>query len=150
MIRLDAFVNERRIVDLSSGRKADALKELLRAADLKGCLSDADAFLSAVLSREKAMSTGIGDGIAIPHARIQAVQEPFLAIGRSAKGIDYGAADRRPVHLVALIGVGPDQSRLYLQLLSKTLSRLVDDGVRGLLLEAPDAGKVLEILTSTD
>ena len=145
MLKPSAYLSDRRVVDLKSTTKIDALEELIESIG-KDDVADRNLFFRAVVSREKVMTTGVGDGIAIPHARIPQVKNPFLAIGRSAKGIEYGSVDGKPVQIVILIGASDKQTSLYLQLLSRSLFLFTEEPLRKKILKASGAKDVIRIL----
>lgn len=150
MVSIASFLTESRIVDLKSTTKIDALEEMIEAIGRDDAIEDREKFFKAVVTREKVMSTGVGDGIAVPHARIPQVRNAFVALGRSRRGIEYGSTDGKPVHLVILIGASEKQTSLYLQLLSKTLSFFVDAAVRAKVMKAATPGEIRDILVSID
>lgn len=118
MIQIADYLTAARVLDLRSRTKDAALLEL--AETLRGAaeVKDVDAVLEAVKERERALSTGIGLGVAVPHAKLAGVPDFLLAYGRSREGIDYGSIDDRPVHHVVMI-VGPqDRQPRYLQFLA--------------------------------
>jgi mannitol/fructose-specific phosphotransferase system IIA component (Ntr-type) len=146
MIPLAPFLHPCRTVDLRAATKRDALVEICRV--LEGCadVADPSAFEAAILAREEVMSTGIGLGIAVPHAKIPSVKEFVVALGRSKAGIEFHSLDGKPVHLVVLIA-GPDnlQSR-YLGILAGVTLRLKREEVRRALLAVPDPKDMIGIL----
>jgi PTS system nitrogen regulatory IIA component len=146
MIPLAPFLDPRRAVDLAASTKRDALVEICRV--LEGCahVDDPAAFERAVLDREEAMSTGIGLGIAVPHAKIPSVKEFVISLGRSRKGIEFQSLDGKPVHLVVLIAGPEDRQGRYLQLLAGVTLRLKNEEVRRALLAAPTPGDMIGIL----
>jgi len=83
-----------------------------------GSAPDGEAILAAVLDREANGSTGLGGGIAIPHARTTGVADVTCALGISREGVDFDAVDGRPCHLIFLIVAPPDESTRYLKALS--------------------------------
>lgn len=87
-------------------------------ATASGSAPDGEAILAAVLDREANGSTGLGGGIAIPHARTTGVADVTCALGISREGVDFDAVDGRPCHLIFLIVAPPDESTRYLKALS--------------------------------
>ncbi len=148
MIPIADFLDPCRAVDLRSSTKRDALVEICRV--LEGCAHVADpaAFEKAVLDREEAMSTGIGLGIAVPHAKIPSVKDFVLSLGRSKAGIEFHSLDGRPVHLVVLIAGPEDRQARYLQLLAGVTLRLKREEVRRALMAAPTAKDMIPILAA--
>ncbi len=149
-LRLGSYLTERRVVEIKSSTKADVLEEMVQALGDDAALANPERFLKAVVAREKTLSTGVGDGIAIPHARIGEISEAFVVLGRAKRPVEYGATDGKPVSLVVLIGAPECKTRLYLQLLSRTLSLLVDNTLRARILKAETPRDIHQILTSSE
>jgi PTS system nitrogen regulatory IIA component len=148
MIPIAGYLDPCRTADLRATTKREALVEICRV--LAGCAQVADpaAFERAVFEREEVMSTGIGLGIAVPHAKIGSVREFVIALGRSKAGIDFQSLDGRPVHLVVLIAGPEDRQGKYLQLLAGVTLRLKEEDVRRRLLAAPTAKDMIPILSA--
>jgi PTS system nitrogen regulatory IIA component len=139
------------VVDPVRGRdKRSVLAELVAHLKLpKGI--DRDSLLQILLAREQLGSTGIGDGIAIPHVRnpiVMRVQEPMMVLGLLARPIDYGAVDRRPVHAVFLV-VAPT-TRAHLHMLSRLGFVLRDAAVRERLEARAPMERILEALQAAE
>jgi mannitol/fructose-specific phosphotransferase system IIA component (Ntr-type) len=106
---------------------------------------DRDQVLGALRSREETMSTGIGFGIAIPHASSDRVEKVVAAFGRSAKGIEFDALDNAPVRFVVLFVVPKDQFQTHLRTLAAIAKFLNDRTVRERLGTAATAADILAI-----
>lgn len=117
---LDNFIN----LDLDALDKGEAISKLSSMLTSSGKVSDETTFVQAVLEREKLGSTAIGAGIAIPHARANAVNEVSIAFARSQSGIDFNSVDGDPVHLIFLLAAPIESGSLYLKLLAR-ISRLL-------------------------
>ena len=91
------------VVPLVAHTKREAIDALVDALSLTGRISDANAVKKAVWEREQQRSTGIGEGLAIPHGKTSAAHGLCLAVGRLATPIDYDSIDRKPVRLVVLL-----------------------------------------------
>jgi mannitol/fructose-specific phosphotransferase system IIA component (Ntr-type) len=100
----------------------------------------------ALHAREDQVSTGIGHGVAIPHAYCDRIDEPVAVLGRSREGIDFEACDNAPVHFVILLLVPKDQPHLHLQTLASIARLFSQCEVRKKLKEANSAGDLLEAL----
>lgn len=87
------------ILDLQSTGKPEVIEELIEKLYEAGKITDKEAFKKDILARESQGSTGIGEGIAIPHAKSSAVKVPALVFGRSTSGVEYESLDGQPVHL---------------------------------------------------
>jgi PTS system nitrogen regulatory IIA component len=97
-------------------------------------------------STEKIMSTGIGFGIAIPHARLKSVKEMTFAIGISKKGIDFDSIDSNPVHLVILVAAGEKQHKEYLKLLSSIMTILKKEKIKDRIIDSTDNEEIISLL----
>lgn len=146
MIPIAGLLHPDRVLDLRATTKGDALVEVCRAVGKASEVADPAALEKAVLEREQVMSTGIGLGIAVPHAKVASVKDFVVALGRSRAGIDFQSLDGKPVHLVVLIAGPVDRQARYLQILASVTLRLKEERVRRALLDAPDAKGMIAIL----
>ena len=103
----DLLIKDRISLDVKSTTKVDIIKELARLHEKTGVLNDYDGYVEALMAREAQSSTGIGEGIAIPHAKTKYVKKPALAMGRKPEGIDYDSLDGEPATLFFMIAA-PD------------------------------------------
>ncbi|MFD7885734.1 fructose PTS transporter subunit IIA, partial [Streptomyces bauhiniae] len=121
-------------LDLSAESKEAAARALAERMVAKGRVTDLDGFLADVAAREAQMPTGLDGGIGIPHCRSEHVTEPTLAFGRSAAGIDFGAADG-PADLIFLIAAPAGADDAHLTILSSLARQLMNaeftDALRG-------------------
>lgn len=122
-----------RIVDAfkNKGECLDYMAELLSES---GCLSFPDRYLAAVKGREEIMSTGIGRGIAIPHARDLTVNCLKIAVCMLKEALDFGAVDNEPVNLVFMIAVPQNSNQEYMRILRSLSEHLRQDKNRAKLL----------------
>jgi len=109
--------------------------------------ADADAFLVASREREEVASTGIGHGIAVPHAAAPGLEHCRIAIGLCPTGILFAAKDDRPVGIVILIASVAHQRSGHLAILAGVASRLQHEALRRNLIAATDAASVIELMT---
>ena len=100
----------------------------------------------AVLAREDELTTGIGGGVAIPHARVEGISAPLLALGVSPEAIDFGAIDGAPVQLVFLLVSGPEQTGAHLSLLAELCELLNDVDRRKRLAACKTAAEAAALL----
>ena len=130
-------------LELQARAKIPALREV--AARLKDCPSvpDVDAFICEILAREQAGNTALGHGVAMPHARTDLCRGIVIAVGRSAAGVDYEAADGKPVQLVFLIGTPMQEVAEYLRVVGMLARLLAREPLRRRLL---DAGSVVDFI----
>lgn len=106
---------------------------------------DKESILGALRAREETMSTGIGFGIAIPHASSEKVSKVVACFGRSSAGIEFESLDNQPVKFVVLFVVPKDQFQTHLRTLAAIAKFLNDRGVREKLAVAKTAAEILEI-----
>lgn len=136
--------------ELASSDKTDLLAEmvdLLRRAEPD---LDAAELLSVLIEREELGSTGIGDGVAIPHGKIKGLNRLHMAFGRKKQGIDFDAIDNRPAHLFLLLLAPESEATLHLKALARISKLLRKEEIRQQLLEAQDAMMLLNILSQED
>lgn len=134
------------VVFLDKDYKTEVLAALVDKAVERGCVADGPAFKAAVEEREAILSTGIGQGIAIPHAKLDGIESFFVIIGILRPQVDWDALDDQPVGLVFLIG-GPDNAQHpYLQLLSKLMGKVKNEDTREAVLAAQNGSDVVRIL----
>lgn len=137
-------------MDLSATTKADAIDELAQQLNQAGKLNQLDDYIAAIHQREQQSSTGIGEGIAIPHAKVEAVKIPAIAFGKSRAGIDYDSLDMQPAHLFFMIAAPATGAQTHLDALAKLSSILMDESVRQELLVADSPEAVLAIINKAD
>ncbi|MCC5804490.1 PTS fructose transporter subunit IIABC [Rossellomorea vietnamensis] len=135
---------------VSSHSKNGVIDELVSVLDQSGKLQDRDEFKKAILNREAQSTTGIGEGIAIPHAKTSAVKAPAIAFGKSEEGVDYESLDGEPAHLFFMIAATEGANQTHLEALSRLSSMLMDMDVRKALLNAGTEEEVLEIINAHD
>ncbi len=113
-------------------------------------LPDGEGIAQKIIEREAEISTGIGYGIAIPHARITGIDRLYLSVGRSLKGIEFKAIDEQPVHLLFMMLSPKNTSSEHTQILSK-LSRIMSyEEVRTKMLEAKTAEQMMDIIIKSE
>ncbi|MBK7498518.1 MAG: PTS sugar transporter subunit IIA [Ignavibacteriales bacterium] len=138
------------IPELNGESKEEIINELIDLFKNDPRVEDIDKVRSAVLDREKVMSTGVGKGFAIPHGKTNAVKEIVGAFGKIKDGIDYDALDGNPVNLVFLL-VGKDNLiSTHIKLLSR-ISRLMNkDDFRHRLTEANTADEIVKLFSDEE
>lgn len=145
---LESHLDATRVIDLEATTKDAALVELVSAVGSSDAVESPDDLLTAVREREKLLSTGIGLGIAIPHARIASVNEFVVAVGRRRAGIDFGSIDGKPVQIVVLIAGPQDAQKSYLELLAQLSKRLKLEDVRDAVIDSTSPAEVVALLTA--
>lgn len=146
-IQVVDYISKEQIVFLGEEKnREEALQRLVACAYQRGVLPDEDHFYQAILQREARVSTGLGMGIAIPHAKLEEVDDFFLIVGiYQGEGIDWDAIDGLNVRLIFLIGGPQSVHKEYLQLLSELTQILKDEKQRQLLLAAKNQDSVVNI-----
>ncbi len=114
----------------------------------QGKLSDKKAFLAKIREREELVSTGIGFGVAIPHAKLPDFGNFFIAIAVLKHPVGWGALDGAPVRLIFMIGGPDDKQNEYLKILSKLTVVIKDEALREKLLQATTPDQVIQILSA--
>ncbi|MDZ4163702.1 MAG: PTS sugar transporter subunit IIA [Smithellaceae bacterium] len=138
------------IEELTAQTKRDVLMELAQVFPSDYILGDYDAVVNVLLEREKLGSTGIGDGIAIPHGKVSGLKELIVSFGRSREGIDFNAMDGRPVHLFFLLMAPENSAGQHLKALARISRMLKDVSFRKRLMEASDREDIFSIIAEKD
>ncbi|PEA80007.1 PTS fructose transporter subunit IIABC [Bacillus wiedmannii] len=133
------------IMNLTASNKEAVIDELVEKLDGANRLNSKAEFKEAILKRESQSTTGIGEGIAIPHAKTKAVKQPAICFGRSVSGINYESLDGQPAHLFFMIAASEGANNTHLETLSRLSTLLMDEGFRKQLLEAKDEEELLRL-----
>ena len=139
-----------RIRELAATTKEGALEELCSLAATAPEVTDPETFLRAIHARETAMSTGIGMGIAIPHAKIPAITDLVMAVGRSRRGIDFDSLDGLPAHIIILMGASDHQNLEFLKLIGKVGALFNQSGFAERFLRAETPEEMFQLLTEME
>ena len=135
------------VLNLAAQRNFDAIRELATVLLQDEIVPDQKHLLAALIRREQQASTGIGKGVAVPHAHEEEIQRQLLAIGISPAGIDFDAPDGQPVHIIALLITPLKHQKQHMALLAALSQCLQQEEVRQRLLQAADAVEVVDIFT---
>jgi len=146
-ISLESIIPPERVKILESSDKEGALREMAALVADAPEVENAERLLEAIFEREQIMSTGIGLGIAIPHAKIPQVNDFVVALGKATRPIEFQSLDGKPVNFIVLIAGPDDQQERYLQLLARITLKLKDAAVRRTLSEASDTDAILHALS---
>lgn len=134
MNEVASYLNPDLVFFLNSSSREEAIKALIDGLEAKGKLKNKEQFSQAIFAREALVSTAIGMGIAIPHAKLSGYEQFFIAIGILSKGVDWNAIDHLPIRLIFLIG-GPEHKQTeYLKLLSSLTQLIKNDEIRKKML----------------
>lgn len=135
-------------LNLKGQTKQEIIDEMVEILYQGGKLNDKEEYKKAILAREAQSSTGLEEGIAIPHAKTSAVKIPSIAFGLSKNGVDYESLDGEPSKLFFMIAAPANASDTHIEILSKLTTMLLDDEIREKLLEVRTEQEVIDILTS--
>ena len=146
MKNITDIISPNLICDLRAETKDEVLVELCNlSADAPGMMNQS-GFLKAIKGSEKVMSTGLGMGIAIPHARTSSVSDFIIAIGRTRKGIDFESLDGAPVYLIILLGAPVGKRDDFLKLVAKIGSLFIDQDFIKQFLDAKSPQEMYNLL----
>jgi PTS system nitrogen regulatory IIA component len=150
-MRITDILDEASIIqDLCSTTKKEVLEELSDVLVEGGKLPDRDKVVEVLLDREKLGSTGIGDGIAIPHGKMKGIEDLVTSFGRSTKGINFESIDNKPTHLFFLLVAPENSAGIHLKALARISRLLKDPNFRNRLMEAKDRRDLFAIIAEED
>ena len=136
--------------DLHASNKAGVLRELVGLLLKQQPDLDPNELVETLQRREKLQSTGIGDGLAIPHGKTAAVQDIVACFGRSVQGVDFQSLDGLPSHLFFTIIVNEHQHGTHLKALARISRLFKEPTIKQRLMEAEDADALYSILIEAD
>ncbi|MCK4666362.1 PTS sugar transporter subunit IIA [Candidatus Dependentiae bacterium] len=142
----DCLVKKGIEVDFKATGKSSAIRRLCKILADSSRVIDYKKMMKDIFIREDIESTGIGEFIALPHARTDAVSKPLIAIAISKKGIEFDSLDSRPVKIIFMIVVPIKQSKQLLKLLAKVTQFLKKPNTKQELLAAESPGEIIKIL----
>jgi fructose-specific phosphotransferase system IIA component len=132
-------------VPLVSVRKDEVVKELIQILLDAGRISDFDKVREAIMARESLASTGLANGIAVPHAKTDAVKRLTMAMGISPAGVDFDALDNQPSQLFFLLLAPPDQSGPHIEALAEIARITRSRAIYEAFIKAASASEVVDI-----
>lgn len=138
------------IADIKGTTKRDVLFELVYVLKKAMLIENVEKAVNVILEREKLGSTGIGDGVAIPHGKTKSIHNILCAFGRSQEGVDFDAVDRKPVHIFFLLLAPEDSASLHLKMLSRISKILRDLSFRKKLMELTDTHEIYTSIIEED
>ena len=141
----DLLQKDAMIMDLKATTKRDAIDEMVEKLFEVGAISDPSMFKDGIIARENQTSTGLGDGIAMPHAKNSAVNHPTVLFAKSNKGVDYEALDGQPTFLFFMIAAPEGANDTHLQALASLSGRLIDPNFVEKLKNVQSKEQVLEL-----
>jgi fructose-specific phosphotransferase system IIA component len=150
-MKLSKFCDESLIVfDLKADNKDGVIDELVGLVGASKMVNDADQLLADVKEREDLVTTGVGYGVAFPHAKTRSVKGIVIAFGRSQDGIDFNAMDHKPVHLFFLIAAPEDAIGAHLNVMARLSYLMKSEDNREKLMKASSPGDVLALIDNVN
>ncbi|PTO39169.1 PTS fructose transporter subunit IIC [Enterococcus mundtii] len=146
----DLMIKDAMIMDLQATDKKGAIDEMVQKMYDAGRISDIETYKQGILAREAQTSTGLGDGIAMPHAKNAAVKEATVLFAKSKKGVDYEALDGQPTFLFFMIAAPEGANDTHLQALAALSRLLIDPDFVGKLKEAGTPEEVQELFQTAE
>jgi len=137
-------------LDLQARTKGKVFEEMIGVMSKSDKVLNTEEFTRALQDRENLATTGIGRGVAFPHARTASVDGIVIAFGRSQKGVEFDPLDGEPVHLIFMMGTSPECVEEYLKVLARISRMLRKGNAKELLFEAKNPEDVLEIVRKID
>jgi len=138
------------VADLQGEAKKDVLIELVSALKKANLIKNEQEVVNVIFEREKLGSTGIGDGVAIPHGKLKSIGKIICAFGRSIKGVDFDSIDQKPAHIFFLLLAPENSASLHLKMLSRISKLLRDPSFRKRLMELDNAHDIYRSVVEED
>ncbi|MDD2227853.1 MAG: PTS sugar transporter subunit IIA [Candidatus Cloacimonetes bacterium] len=148
-LEISHFISKDCVLDLPPMDKWQLLDKMAELIGRNPNVKDPDSVKKAIIKREITMSTGIGESVAIPHARIADVDDFVIAFARIREGIEFEAIDGKPVNLVFMIVANETQDKMYIKLLSKLMLRMKSSQLIEQLMAASNTQELYQILVDT-
>ncbi len=150
-MKLSKFCDESLVVfNLKATDKTGIIQELVDLVSNSNMIKDAELLLKDVIDRENLVTTGVGYGVAFPHAKTRAVKGIVIAFGRSVKGVEFDAMDHKPVNLFFLIAAPEDAIGAHLNVMARLSYLMKSEKNRQKLMEASSPGDVLALMDNVD
>jgi len=145
LLRKDFIIEE-----LKSKTKKEVLFELSEAFARGGLNVDCDAMVEVLMEREKLGSTGIGEGIAIPHGKLTGLENLIVSFGRTTEGIDFDSLDGKPVHIFFLLMAPENSAGQHLKALAKISRMLKEEDFRKELMDVKTSDDIYDLIEVKD
>lgn len=137
-------------INLAAKTKTEAIAELVDLLAANGEVQEPKKVLDSVLDREATRTTGIGNGLAIPHGKCPGLTNLVMAIGRAAHPIDFQAIDNRPVNLIWLLGSPPDKTGQHIHALARISRLMTIDKFRQAVASAKTAQELYDLIVQQE
>ena len=150
-MKLSKFCEESLVIfDMKAATKDEAIDELVTLAASSNMIKDEQMLLQDVKEREELVTTGVGYGVAFPHAKTRSAKGIVIAFGRSNQGIEFDAMDHKPVQLFFLIAAPEDAIGAHLNVMARLSYLMKSEDNRKKLLEATSPGDVMLLIDKVD
>lgn len=150
-MKLSELLGEENIVsELTAKDKKTVLEELVDALINHNSPIEKQALVKVLLERERLGSTGIGDGVAIPHGKYPGIDQPLISFGRSREGLDFESMDGQPAHLFFLLVAPEHSANIHLKVLATIARILKNSGFRKALMEASSREEIYRRIVQYD
>jgi len=150
-MRLSEIIEQDNIIpDLKASDKKGVLEELAEVISNHEPSIDKGTLVKVLLERERLGTTGIGDGVAIPHGKLNGVKQPIVSFGRSRNGLEFDSMDGQPAYLFFLLVAPENSSGIHLQVLAKIAKILKNSAFRKKLMGADTTREIYQIIIQTD
>ncbi len=137
-------------INLKSTNKPSVLEEFAGMLQTKQNGPDASAIKKALMDREALATTGVGDGVAIPHAKLEGLEGTRMAVGISRKGVDFSAVDAKPVHIFFALIAPFASSGDHLRILAQISRLLKDEGIRNRIVQSKSTEDLMDIVRAEE
>jgi len=150
-MKLSRFCDETLVrFDLEASNKDDVIKELVELTSDSPMVKDSEKLLKDVQDRENLVTTGVGYGVAFPHAKTKSVKGIVIAFGRSEDGVEFDAMDHKKVHLFFLIAAPEDAIGAHLNVMARLSYLMKSEENRQKLMQASSPGDVLDLIDNVE
>ena len=137
-------------IDIKAASKEDVIKQAVKLIANSGAIADVEVYEKGVFAREEESTTGIGEGIAIPHCKSDVVKKPALAAMVIPEGVEYAALDGEPVNLLFLIAAPNSEDNVHLDVLARLSEMLMNDEFKNALLSAKSKKEFLKVIDEAE
>ena len=150
-MRITDLLSENTIsIDVKASSKEDVIRQAVALMAKSGVIKDVEVYQKGVFKREEESTTGIGDGIAIPHCKSECVEKPALAAMVIPDGVEYEALDGEPVQLLFLIAAPNSEDNVHLDVLARLSEMLMDEDFKNKLVAAKDVKEFLKVIDDAE
>jgi len=150
-MKISTILKQEHIIEeLNSSDKENVLNELSTFLEIKGEITSKEKLLVALIEREKLGSTGIGENVAIPHAKISEIDKIITVFGRSKNGVEFESLDKKPVNFIFLVLAPENSTGEHLKALARISRLFKNTSLRESVLKASEADQIYSILVDED